>query len=466
MKHPLPTAESLSVGPAMELRNDVMRFEIRNDSLRQTDQGYWIVTIAAARTGLQTYVGNQYPGGSRVEFRSVEAVTESDSLTSWQHAPITIYHPDTGWVDLSNSPSLKRGYVFGCPRIELNAADGEYYLLVDVLLDHPEAIDGVRSGALKEASAGYACLFVAKPGEHRGSRYDGLQINIRINHLSLLPEGYARAGRYATIRTDDGRDLFYFALATGEPVLPAAPAALPPVPNTTPKGEFPAMESQPTILQRVRLTDQREINLPPDQAAEVQTTLDARDTTIRGLESQVQTLTDAQATLAGQITTLTDAQSSLQARADAAEGDVTRLTAELQQAKTDAAEAVKNALSDLGKTLVETLPHFTEGVTLDSLTDISARALHLEALKTLAPGVDFTTRDDAYVATFFDARKGTAPAAPTVDAVIGSGVPSASAQALYRGMQPGAAEPTTDQAPVGVSAYTAQLTATTKERGF
>lgn len=424
--------------PAFGFRADqVMTFEIRQDSLRQTEQGYWIVTIAAARTGLQNYVDAKSPSGWRVEFRSLDAITEYESLESWKHAPITIYHPQVGYVDLNNSPELKRGYCICHPQVECNPEDGEHYLLVHVLLDHPEAIDGVRSGALKEASAGYSCLFIAQPGEYKGVRYDGRQINIRINHLALLPEGMARAGRYATIRMDDGTDCFYF--------------------SPIKKGDIPM--SEPTVTQKVRLDANAFVVLAPDAADKVQQALDARDTSIQNLTSQVQALTQEKTDAESQIQTLTQANSELAGRADATESARAALETQLAALQST---GVKADLKALVSVYTDCQPFLPQDFSLDAQEEVNARVIQVAALQTLAPDEDFTQRDDSYVNAYCVAS---IKAAKT-DAVpaIGSGQPSAQARRLYDSF---ATQPEGQpQAPSGKSAYLTQLTESTNKRGI
>lgn len=438
------TAAPPAVPTPVTRQDQVMHFTVRTDSLRQTSQGYWIVTIAAARTGLQSYVDRQSPTGWRVEFRSLEAITEPESFASWQHAPITIFHPREGYVDLSNSPDLKRGYVFDCPRIE-EGPDGETYLLVDVLLDHPEAIDGVREGRLKEASAGYACLFVAKPGEYKGQKYDGLQISIRINHLSLLPEGMARAGRYATIRVDGEHDLYYF----------------------TTKGDsaMAGTDTPSTItLIQVRLDSKETVDLLPEQARPIQLALDARDQQITTLGGQVQTLTESQTSLQAQIQSLTDARDTEQGRADAAESQVTELQQQITQLKTD---GTKTELKALFQTYLDVKDFLPEDFTLDGVDTLSARTFQEAALKAVRPDEDFSARNDGYVAAFAEALlKGRKPEPEMVP--VGSGQPSPAARAMYRDMQgePPAGGQREDAAPTGCNPYYDSLTETTRKRGF
>lgn len=337
-----------------------LRMQIRLDAQpRRTSQGYPIVTIAAARTGLQTYFDAQYPGGQRVEFRSFEDVTEAESLASWLDAPLTIYHPKEGAVTLRNSPELKRGYIRRLPWVERNEADGEDYLLVEAIIDHPELADAILAGRLVEVSAGYDCLFLAAPGEYKGVKYDGRQTQIRINHLSFLPPGMARAGQHARVRLDGERSCIYF----------------------SPDHEGVYTMSEKTLV-RLKLDANQSLDLEPETADKVQRVLDAHQTRIDALESEVATLESAKQELQGKVDGLTASNEKLQSDLAAA-----------QDLKPDLMPVLQ-AVSKVNAAGAEIDPM--------KLDEATPAGVYRQGLKQIFPDKDFSDKTETYMSGVVD----------------------------------------------------------------
>lgn len=146
-----------------------------------------------ARIGLQRY---RTADGEIVEYRSPEEVFSPESLARYQDAAVTIWrHPDED-VTADNWKAIAHGHVAG-PAVR----DGDW-VVAAVVISSAEAVQAVRRGDLLELSCGYDTDLLFKPGDYQGQRYDALQTNIRINHLTLLPPGRARAGRGARLVTD------------------------------------------------------------------------------------------------------------------------------------------------------------------------------------------------------------------------------------------------------------------------
>lgn len=141
------------------------------------------------------------PGGKiRREYRPAEEVFKADSLLSYVGAPITVGHPRR--VDRKTWSKDAAGVITSAPT-QVKLADANDYVETFVDVNRDDALSGVESGELVELSAGYKCDFDPTPGETpTGEKYDGIQRNIRINHVALLPEGKARAGRKAKLVTD------------------------------------------------------------------------------------------------------------------------------------------------------------------------------------------------------------------------------------------------------------------------
>lgn len=172
-------------------------FALDSSRITKRADGSIIVAARVARTGVQ-----QYPQG--VAYRPEEEVTAADSLASLTNAAVTIGHPPDS-VTTSNWASYSVGQVVGAPRVvRLDAADdghGETFVEADLHITNPGAIDGVLSKELCEISCGYAYRHVNEAGQVPGAQvaYDFIQREIRHNHVALLENGAARAGRLARV---------------------------------------------------------------------------------------------------------------------------------------------------------------------------------------------------------------------------------------------------------------------------
>jgi len=161
------------------------------------------LTARLARTGIQVY--RNADGSERREYRPAESVFAADSLASFIGAILTIGHPPQGVTPQSFAADAA-GVVISPSRTK--AADGHEYIAALIDVARADALQQVDSGALAELSAGYVCDFDPTPGvvpaglPQAGERYDGIQRNIRANHVALLPTGGARAGREARLLLD------------------------------------------------------------------------------------------------------------------------------------------------------------------------------------------------------------------------------------------------------------------------
>lgn len=432
-------------------RNLDLRLEILHDSLREvradgptvTSQGYWIVEVACARTGLQSYVDAKSVNGKRVELRRLDAITEPESLASWIHSPAIIYHQPV--INLQNSPEFKRGYVFAGPEVR-KLADGEDYLIFQIVLDHPELVEGVRTRRFTEVSAGYGALFVAQPGVYKGVRYDGLQTRIRINHIAFLPPGMARAGKFARVLLDSAEEeaQFYFDSSISQGVTFMAEST-----NLT---SAAATLNSPTM--RVYLDSKTSVDINPDQAALVQRVISEKDQQIGTLQDQIQTLK----------TEKTD----LQGRHDSLETDKQALTTEVADLKKKSGSSNTGAMV---KALHYAKPYLSKDFNYDAIDTLNVQDVQLTALKAKLPKADFTRedwKDPVYVNGYFDSQIVNAPQAPEKPNV-GSGVPTDKSRQMYDSLtpveQPAApAAPPTQRADSNPNPYYAQLQAPTRER--
>ena len=65
------------------------------------------------------------------------------------------------------------------------------YLMATLGVWDAEGIEGIESDERRQLSAAYRYDAVMEPGVYEGKRYDGRMVNIRGNHVALVPEGRA-----------------------------------------------------------------------------------------------------------------------------------------------------------------------------------------------------------------------------------------------------------------------------------
>jgi hypothetical protein len=160
------------------------------------------VPASVARTGVQVYT--DAAGREVREYRPPEEVFSPESIASLAGIPVTVGHPGT--VDSTNWQKHARGHVSDAP--PGRRPDGAHeWLEPSVYVADGPTLGRVESGDLVEVSMGYTADVIAESGTApNGERYDAVQRNIRFNHLALLQDGRARAGRGARLRLDAAGD--------------------------------------------------------------------------------------------------------------------------------------------------------------------------------------------------------------------------------------------------------------------
>ena len=148
-----------------------------------TEEGYLKVWAKAARTGTQAYTRAD---GSRVlEYRPPEEVSNPDSLNTFGMKPATWGHPPS----LLNTENTKQ-YQIGYTGSQVKYNDG--FVEVAIVLTDKDSIEKVKRGDAREVSAGYRVDFDPTPGETPdGQKYIGVQRQIRVNHIAVVPKGRA-----------------------------------------------------------------------------------------------------------------------------------------------------------------------------------------------------------------------------------------------------------------------------------
>lgn len=156
--------------------------------------GYLRIPARLTRVGIFSYVNAD--GTTTREFRPPEEVFSQDSLDSLRLAPVTRGHPSDGkGVYPERARAVARGAVG-----EQIARDGDFVEATLGVFDS-DLISAIERGDEREVSCGYLRAFDPTPGEYNGERYDGVQRNIRYNHVAIVTKG--RAGPDVALRMDE-----------------------------------------------------------------------------------------------------------------------------------------------------------------------------------------------------------------------------------------------------------------------
>lgn len=171
----------------------VQRFDYSAFSATKTDEGFLVDSPIVARVGIQEYRNDD--GSMRRELRLPEEVFHPDSLASMRGKVISIDHPKSGRIDSKNAHRVNVGTVLAIGRQE-----GDH-VRTDITIHNPDAM-----GDRRELSLGYTATLEEVPGEWQGQKYDAIQRNIRVNHLSVVKRG--RAGAIARLNMDSDEEPF------------------------------------------------------------------------------------------------------------------------------------------------------------------------------------------------------------------------------------------------------------------
>jgi hypothetical protein len=148
-----------------------------------SDEGYLKVWCKAARVGTQLYTRGD--GKQCREYRPEEEVAKPESLASFGMKAVTMGHPPV-LLDSGNTNVHQIGHAGSQVRFN----DG--FVEVALLITDKEAISQIQRGDAQEVSSGYRVDFDPTPGvSPSGESYDGVQRNIRINHIAIVKKGRA-----------------------------------------------------------------------------------------------------------------------------------------------------------------------------------------------------------------------------------------------------------------------------------
>ena len=319
-----------------------------------TPEGYLRVWCRAARSGTQLY---RRADGSQVrEYRPPEEVSNPDSLSTFGMKPATWGHPPV-LLDADNTKQYQVGYSGS----QVRYTDG--FVEVALVVTDSEAIEKIKRKDATEVSAGYKVDFDPTPGvTPEGEDYAGIQRNIRVNHIAIVPRG--RAGPEVRLLLDrmDAAD---------------AVADLPEY-EMAPQSSSTASP----VMATVKL-DGLEIDLPAEAASAVQSYS-------RDMGRQLQALTTERDELATKLDSLQADFDTLAYDKEAAEGRADALEEQLaasEGARIDTTE-LDQLVAERLATLQRLAPAFAEDFKFDGIDDETLYATAFENLTGSAPRED------------------------------------------------------------------------------
>lgn len=325
-----------------------------------TEEGYLRVWCRAARTGTQLY---RRADGSQVrEYRPPEEVSNPDSLTTFGMKPATWGHPPV-LLDAANTKQYQVGY--SGSQVRYN--DG--FVEVALVVTDQDAIEKIKRKDATEVSAGYKVDFDPTPGiTPEGESYDGIQRNIRVNHIAIVPRG--RAGPEVRLLLDR--------MDAADAVAIDQESALQPCSTASP------------VMATVKL-DGLEIDLPAEAATAVQSFARDMERQLKAVISERDELTSKLDSLQGDLDSIAYEKEAAEGRADALEERITEL--ESGSARVDTADLDRLVAERLA-TLHKLAPAFAEDFKFDGIDDTSLYAQAFENLTGESPRED---ADPAYI---------------------------------------------------------------------
>lgn len=177
----------------MKLTNQFTATAGQKPKWEKTDEGFLRCTARVLAERVMPYAREELVGVPDElnddivnMFVSKDTMSSSESLRSLEGAGVVI--GEHNWLDPEVVKTYSVGQVAGTPRM-----DGPY-LIADLLITDPKAIEDIMNGDIGEISAAYAADAIFEPGDHDGNPYNARQTKLRYNHIAVLPSGHGRAG--------------------------------------------------------------------------------------------------------------------------------------------------------------------------------------------------------------------------------------------------------------------------------
>jgi len=161
---------------------------------RRTSDGALLAEGVLVREGILDY--RRADGSIRKELVTMAAV--KDTARTGARAPVTLLHPDEGFVNADSAKELVIGDVDGEVAVEEDAQGG--FARIKIAVRRRDGLDATGAG-VHELSPGYEVILDETPGEDpRFGRYDARQIGRDVNHVAIVPQG--RGGPSVSLRID------------------------------------------------------------------------------------------------------------------------------------------------------------------------------------------------------------------------------------------------------------------------
>ena len=327
-----------------------------------TDEGYLRVKARIARTGIQSYTDAN--GGIRLEYRPEEEVAADAALDSFREKCVTKEHPPV-LLDASNT----KDYAVGFTSADVSYSEG--FVESTLTVTDKETIDEIMRGNVREVSCGYKVDYSPEPGiTPDGQHYDGIQKNIRGNHVAIVNR--ARGGAQVRLMLDSADAAVNVLINHQKGVIMAANIAFDGV----------SFEADPVLAAAIS---------------------DERDDAKGSYAEMKRKYEDAMAEASKMKEEMDAMQKEMQGKCDSAEGRADALAEEVESLKVDL-EAAKQVNVD---SLVEERIALIDKArtSLDSAFDFagkSAREIMEASIKAVRSDADLSERSDDYVTAMFD----------------------------------------------------------------
>jgi hypothetical protein len=173
-------------------------------SLKEMPDGSLRVTGQLTQPGILSYLNPD--GSERKEYRPPSEVFSKDAMATFAGTTLTINHPRAADGNRLVTPATFKSVTIG--HVGDNVREDAGVVAADLYIKEEGAIRAVRAGHVKHISLGYKVDYDPTPGTTpEGARYDGVQRNIRGNHVALLPMGVSpRGGEECVLRLDSSGD--------------------------------------------------------------------------------------------------------------------------------------------------------------------------------------------------------------------------------------------------------------------
>lgn len=357
-----------------ELRYDV---GVALAAPKRDENGWLRAEGVMTRAGVFEY--RRADGSVQRELRPEDEVFAPQSLETFEAIPITDYHP-AGLLDAKTASKYQRGSVRKARR------DGEY-LKGGLLVTDASLISKMERGQTA-LSVGYQVEYDRTPGVHPVyGAYDGVQRNIRANHLAVLDVG--RAGPEARVRMD------------------GAYAILPPLDKTAAQGQ-PARAERMIHLDKT--TESELVNAAVKTATEQSARADAAEARAKAATDALTEMRVRAETAEGEAKSLRIAIEEKDKRLDAAkdaedlQAQVASLKAALavsEKARLDAESPERLHAAVKARVSIETAASQILGE--KARLDVSDRELMVHVIEHLQGASEITNdTPDAYIRARFD----------------------------------------------------------------